>query len=293
MAASLHAARLPPRAWAALVVVVTGVVAVASQGYPEERSILPLAMGRTGANLYHSTMHYLMNQLAPAPRPVNRAAERPVDRSDRWRRPLLKKPPRRPAPLRSVALEHDKCLGAVYQRTGGGSQCVGAVTAALVVGVALLVQAAFYVAVGSVCPGVLSGLAAGRNMTSVVNIAVTNGVTMDTMQGDMTQTQTQDLEQTQDQDLNQDIDQYLDNYPEADVDQSLVQDQMLDQTQTFNGRALAIALAIARAWPDLWHGGGTLAHVWPDLWHGGGTLARAWPFPSLNLCPVLGLYLTR
>ena len=303
MTASPDVACFLPRAWVVVaVLVVAGVAAVGGEGYTEEgRSGLSLAaaVGRTGASLYHSTMHYLMDQLAPA--------DPPVDRVDRWARPRRKKHPRHPVPQRSVALEHHECLGAVYRRTGGGSQCVGAVTAALVVGVALLVQAMFYVAVGTACPSLGSALSGARNVTSVVNIAVTNGVDLEALQEEMTQMQTQELEQTQDQDLTQGIDQDVINAPNTNLVQSLTQNQDLNQDQTFNGRALALAMAIARAWPDLWRGsgtlartwpelwqdGGTLARAWPELWQGGGTLGRAWPLPYFNLCPVFALYLTR
>lgn len=86
----------------------------------------------------------------------------------------------------------------MYRREGGGTVCVDAFIAALLVGGALVLKFLFYAAVSAACPysaGDASSLA--RNITNIITIEVLNGLDMANTAGDMTQMQSQSVTQAQ------------------------------------------------------------------------------------------------
>lgn len=119
-------------------------------------------------------------------------------------------------------------MGAVYRRSGGGSVCVDAVTAAAVVGAALVVQFLFYAAVTVACPNdvsYLTGLGSIRNITYFINVDNSNLVDVAMETGDQTLMQTQ----TQMQDITQDQSQT--QSPVQSANQAVTAPQMQEQTQ--------------------------------------------------------------
>ncbi|XP_045130759.1 uncharacterized protein LOC123515896 [Portunus trituberculatus] len=271
MAASLDVARLLQRAWVVAVVMVASVIAVDAEGVPEARSILPLqAVGRAGASLYHSTMHYLMDQLAPDPDPARSGTYNP-----------------------DVA-----CMGAMYRRGGGGSVCVDAVTAAVVVGAALALQFAFYVAVSTACPlGYSLSASAYRNgnITYVITVDNSNTIGVEVAAGD------QDLDQTQMQDQSLTQSQTQTASAQQTAPQSITLDQDQDQTQgqtqsqsgsrsmndLLGPRAEAPHLRRWRRWtlPPMGFIPLDLSTLnWPDF-------NLDWSGISISLCPLLGRYI--
>ncbi|XP_063852814.1 uncharacterized protein LOC135095718 [Scylla paramamosain] len=269
MAASPYAARLPPWAWVAAMLIVAGVAAVGAEDVPEGRSSLPLAVGRAGASLYHSTMHYLMDQLAPARDPARSGTYNP-----------------------DVA-----CMGAVYRRGGGGSVCVDAVTAAVVVGAALVLQFVFYVVVSTACPLAYSLSSTAHrtgNITYVITVDNSNTIGVDVAAGDqmLDQTQMQDQSLTQSQSQTATAQQTAPQRIVLTQDQDQTQDQT--QMQGFGGRSLDGILGPRgeaperrRRWslPPLWVTPLDLSTLdWPDL-------NLDWSGLSLSLCPLLGRYI--
>lgn len=188
-------------------------------------------------------------------------------------------------------------MGVVYRRGHGGSLCVDAVTAAIVVGIALLLQFVFYLTVATACPvGVYSATGSAHrsgNITYVITVDNSNTIGLDMAAGD----QALEQDQTQDQTLTQTQSQTgaaTQNAPQRiRVVQSQDQEQEQSQTQrrslgrkSFEGIGRrAEILDQQRQWtlPSMLVAPLDLSTLdWPSLDLSG---------VSLTLCPLLGRYL--
>ena len=182
-------------------------------------------------------------------------------------------------------------MGAVYRRGGGGSLCVDAVTAMLVVGVALMLQFVFYLAVSSACPYTTLTNSRIGNISYVITVDNSNTIGVDLMGGDqmLEQDQTQDQTQMQDQSQTasgtQNAQQTIFQTQTQDQDQDQEQNQNIMQAADDAMGMRALPAARERRWtlPSAWITPIDLSTLdWPSL---------DWSGITLSLCPLLGNYL--
>lgn len=117
-------------------------------------------------------------------------------------------------------------MGVAYRRKGGGTACVDAVTAAAVVGGALLLQFLFYGAVNSAYPTGASYLGASTNTSYVINVNNSNTISMQMTAGN------QDLMQSQNQMQTLEQMQMQTQSPVQSASQTVAAPQMQEQAQS-------------------------------------------------------------